>query len=128
MLELHSQTLHKKWKFSIKDFFSKCDQIQFPDDLHSFTEKSIMEIFIFCAIELPSHKSILETSSSQIQIKFASNLRHISRPPRDFIKNRIMQICLQNQLTVGKLFLTECWMFERITQRRKKYFKANKIS
>ena len=26
-----SLALHKKWKFSIKDFFSKCDQIRsFP--------------------------------------------------------------------------------------------------
>ena len=32
-------TLHKKMKFSIKDFFSKYDQIQFPADLVTFTEE-----------------------------------------------------------------------------------------
>ena len=44
-------SLHKKMKFSIKDFFSKCDQI------HSFLriwshllKKSLMENFIFRAV------------------------------------------------------------------------------
>ena len=38
-------------KFSIKDFFSKCDQIQ-TADLVTFTEKkSIMENFIFYAVQ-----------------------------------------------------------------------------
>ena len=31
-------------KFSIKDFFNKCDQIR------SFTKKSLMENFIFCVV------------------------------------------------------------------------------
>ena len=30
-------TLHKKMKFFIKDIFSKCDQIQFPADMVTFT-------------------------------------------------------------------------------------------
>ena len=34
----------QKIKFSIKDFFSKCDQI------HSFLKKSLLENFIFCAV------------------------------------------------------------------------------
>ena len=43
--------LHKKMKFSIKDFFSKCDQIRrnlriWP---HLLT-KCLMENFIFCAV------------------------------------------------------------------------------
>ena len=33
--------LHKKWKFSIKDFFSKCDQIHRKLDLVTFTEESL---------------------------------------------------------------------------------------
>ena len=37
-------------KFSIKDFFSKCDQIpQFPAVLVTLTEER-MENFIFCAV------------------------------------------------------------------------------
>ena len=44
--------LHKKMKFSIKDFFSKCDQIRsllriWPHLLN----KSLMENFIFCAVQ-----------------------------------------------------------------------------
>ena len=33
-------------KFFIRDFFSKCDQIR-----NTFTEKTLMENFIFCAVE-----------------------------------------------------------------------------
>ena len=33
-------------KFSITDFFSKCDQIR-----RKFLKKSAMENFIFCAVE-----------------------------------------------------------------------------
>ena len=44
-------TLHKKMKFSIKDFFSKCDQIRrklriWPHLL----KRSLMENFIFCEV------------------------------------------------------------------------------
>ena len=35
----------QKMKFSIEDFFSKCDQI-----FHIYWKKSSMEIFIFCAV------------------------------------------------------------------------------
>ena len=27
-LEIYQETLHKKWSFPIKDFFSKCEQIR----------------------------------------------------------------------------------------------------
>ena len=51
------RSLHKKMKFSIKGFFSKCDQI------HSFLriwshllKKSLIENFNFCAVyELEQH-------------------------------------------------------------------------
>ena len=38
-------------KFSIKDFFIKCDQIHlFRADLVNLLKKSLMENFIFCAV------------------------------------------------------------------------------
>ena len=45
------QTLHKKMKFSIKDFFSKCDKLRIK--LHIWwrlLKKSLMENFIFCVV------------------------------------------------------------------------------
>ena len=36
--------LHKKMKFFIKDFFSRCDQIRM--------KKSLMENFVFCAVSV----------------------------------------------------------------------------
>ena len=42
-LSLGHSKLNKKTKFSIKDFFSKCDQIR-------RLKKSLMENFIFCAV------------------------------------------------------------------------------
>ena len=52
------KSLHKKMKFSIKDFFSKCDQIR------SFLKKSLMENFIFCAVII-----VLLCSSTQNSVK-----------------------------------------------------------
>ena len=44
-------SLHKKFKFSIKDFFSKCDQIRYFLWIWShLLKKSLMENFIFCAV------------------------------------------------------------------------------
>ena len=41
----------QKMKFSIKDFFSKCDQIRsFLRIWSHLLKKSIMENFIFCAV------------------------------------------------------------------------------
>ena len=43
--------LHKKMKFSIKDFFSKCDQIRRKQRIWShLLKRSLMEDFIFCAV------------------------------------------------------------------------------
>ena len=45
----------QKMKFSIKDFFSKCDQIRsFRWIWSHFLKKSLTENFIFCAVKLPS--------------------------------------------------------------------------
>ena len=44
-------TLHKKMKFYIKDFLSKCDQIRsFLRIWSHLLKKSLMENFIFCAV------------------------------------------------------------------------------
>ena len=45
------QPLHKKMKFSVKDFFSKCDQIRsFLQIWSDLLKKSLMENFIFSAV------------------------------------------------------------------------------
>ena len=41
-------SLHKKISFSIKDFFSKCDQIR--SFLSHLQKKSLMENFTICAV------------------------------------------------------------------------------
>ena len=63
----------QKMKFSIKDFFSKCDQI------HSFLwiwshllKKSIMENFIFCAVSKP----IKWFTIAAISMHFYWNIRY----------------------------------------------------
>ena len=44
-------SLQKKKKFSIKDFFGKCDQIRsFLRIWLHLLKKSLMKIFIFCAV------------------------------------------------------------------------------
>ena len=43
----------QKIKFCIKDFFTKCDQIRRKPRIWShLLKKSLMENFIFCAVEL----------------------------------------------------------------------------
>ena len=43
--------MHKKMKFPIKNFFSKCDQICIKLRIWShFLKKFLMENFIFCAV------------------------------------------------------------------------------
>ena len=60
----HVQTLHKKMKFSIKDFSSKCDQIRsFLQIWSHLLEKSLMENFIFSAMKILAHDTILFTFS-----------------------------------------------------------------
>ena len=46
-----AHTLHKKMRFSTKDFFSKCDQIRsFLRIWSHLLKKSLMKDFIFCAV------------------------------------------------------------------------------
>ena len=50
---LYKETLHIKMKFSIKDFFSKYDQIYRELWIWShLITKSLMENFFFCAVKL----------------------------------------------------------------------------
>ena len=50
-------------KFSIKDFFSECDQIRsFLQIWSNLLKKSLMENFIFCAVQ---ETSIEESPSSE---------------------------------------------------------------
>ena len=50
-LETSGPFTAQKMKFSIKDFFSKCDQIRRKLRIWShLLKKSIMENFIFCAV------------------------------------------------------------------------------
>ena len=47
------ESLHKKMKFSMKDFFSKCDQIRRKLRIWShLLKKSLKENFIFCAVNI----------------------------------------------------------------------------
>ena len=42
----------QKMKFSIKDFFSECDQIRMELRIWSYLlQKSLLENFIFCAVD-----------------------------------------------------------------------------
>ena len=50
-VDVTNVTLHKKMKFFIKDFFSKCDQIRSLMRIWShLLKKSLMENFTFCAV------------------------------------------------------------------------------
>ena len=49
--ELEKPLTAQKMKFSIKDFFSKCDQIRrFPRIWSHLLQKSLTENLIFCAV------------------------------------------------------------------------------
>ena len=51
-----SHVTAQKMEFSIKDFFSKCDQIRRKLRIWSqLMKKPLMENFIFCAVGQPSH-------------------------------------------------------------------------
>ena len=60
--------LRKKKKFSIKDFFSKCDQIRRKLQIwYHLQKKSLMENFIFCAVsEEVLDKFLLELTTTLI--------------------------------------------------------------
>ena len=59
VLGLLFNTLHKKMKSSIKDFFSKCDQTRrFPPDLVTFTEEVFnRKLHFLCSDTCPIFQS-----------------------------------------------------------------------
>ena len=66
-------TLHKKMKFSIKDFISNCDQIRRKLRIRShLLKKSLKENFIFCAelrkFTLMYYQSLATLSNNYFQI------------------------------------------------------------
>ena len=57
-MALLTENTAQKMKFSIKDFFSKCDQIlSFLQIWSHLLRKSLMESFILCAVK--GHSEIL---------------------------------------------------------------------
>ena len=78
---LGKATVHKK-KFSIKDFFSKSDQIRRKLRIWShLPRKSLMENFIFCAVlsEITS-SMLLNFSYKNVRI-FGSNISALGKQP-----------------------------------------------
>ena len=67
--------LHKKLKFSIKDFFIRCDQIHNIRRIWShLLKKSLLENFIFCAVLVtPVHINFI-LIAHEIYNAFGSNL------------------------------------------------------
>ena len=72
-------------KFSIKDFFSKCDQPQETADLVVFTEKSLMENIIFCAV-------LVSVGSENLKfiMYVSSNLEKSLKTEKEFIFNKVL--------------------------------------
>ena len=66
-------------KFSITDFFSKCDQIR-----RKFLKKSAMENFIFCAVE---YLIITWLFSYLVRV---GNLRYRCSRPEVFCKKNVL--------------------------------------
>ena len=59
-------TLHKKMKFSMKDFVSKCGQIRRKLRIWSdLMKKSLMKNFIFCTVATMLHQRVKHLSNSQ---------------------------------------------------------------
>ena len=69
----------QKMKFSIKVFFSKCDQIRRTLRIWShLLEKSLMENFIFCVVQVFEIPSI-DKSVSELELRFTKFSHSASR-------------------------------------------------
>ena len=65
-----SNTAQKK-KFSIKDFFSKCDQMRRKLGIWShILTKSSMENFIFCVVQVTTHSFLPTTATPDSSVKY----------------------------------------------------------
>ena len=91
----------QKIKFSIKDFFSKCDQIRRKLRIWShLPKKSLMENFIFCAVRIVE---ILQTQDYKKSLKFIKV--RSSTQLADSKNNHLQYIlvnCKKNQLNCQK--------------------------
>ena len=62
-------------KFSVEDFFSKCEFLQFPADLVTFTEEILNEKFHFCAVEsalilnIGKHRALHYSSKTYFRVR-----------------------------------------------------------
>ena len=99
LCDLLSMTLHKKWSFSIKDFFNKCDQMShFLRIWSHLLKKSLMEKFIFCAVWfdiLPFISIILLIVFSLLHKDLALTIQVQCRcsDPEVFCKNAVLINC-----------------------------------
>ena len=99
LCDLLSMTLHKKWSFSIKDFFNKCDQMShFLRIWSHLLKKSLMEKFIFCAVWfdiLPFISIILLIVFSLLHKDLALTIQVQCRcsHPEVFCKNAVLINC-----------------------------------
>ena len=117
----------QKLKFSIKDFFSKCDQIcSFPWIWSHLLKKSLMENFIFCAVQLASFfpwffqaqtgfyrlffcHPVLKTSASQLfhtnQTKNISFFKWNSYNAPPMSSRSVCSVCVRNQKEIFCIFI-----------------------
>ena len=77
-MQQSQRSLHKKMKFSVKDFFSKCDQIRGKLRIWShLLKKSLVKNFIFCTVDIRSriHRIISNIYFSSEQKKLKDSVR-----------------------------------------------------
>ena len=91
-------------KFSIKDFFSKCDQIRSCQRIWSYLlKKSLMENFIFCAVQAPQ---ILRLS--RIFIAYFEYCAYLPLTVRSSLKTFLLTV-------LEDTFTSFCNLFKEIT-------------
>ena len=82
-LKLNTFSLHKKIKFSVKNFFSKCNQIRnFLWIWSHLLKKSLMQNFIFCAVPLKGYFLPCPSCGTKFHIisTFTTVLSFVSKP------------------------------------------------
>ena len=95
----------QKMKFSIKGFFSKYDQIRRKLQIWShLMKKSLMENFVFCAVNAEMKPCLNELSCAAQNMKF-SITNFISKCEKTHRKLRICSHLLSKSLTKAFIFL-----------------------
>ena len=119
-----SSTAHKM-KFSIKDFFRKCDQISKKLRIWSHLLKNfLMENFIFCAVFARSkrrikfikswHKSSNKGGSPKKKIHFSKMVFRIMHAVRKHVSNRdktFLKLSLQ-KLVLHSINWLHAWLYQ----------------